>query len=208
MKSNKENNKKPYHHGNLAESLLEAVDELATKFGLEAVTLRACAKIIGVSPSSAFRHYSDKRALLTAFATKALHQLSSLMDSAKKQADKDGTDAFSAVGLAYVKFALDKPAFFRAMWREETTYTNDEDYVAATKRLSSHLHGGFGETIPDDDPDSLSPQELLAWSSVHGLAHLFVDGPVEKGEPKKQKLETAKAMIETLSTAFDSTESK
>ncbi len=195
--------KKPYHHGNLAESLLEAVDELATKFGLEAVTLRACAKIVGVSPSSAFRHYADKRALLTAFATKALHQLSAAMDSAKTQAAEKSENEFAAVGLAYIEFALDKPAFFRAMWREETTYTNDEDYIAATKRLSSHLQGGFGETIEDDDPDSLSPQELLAWSSVHGLASLFVDGPVEKGESKQQKLTTAEAMIQTLSSAFD-----
>ena len=200
--------KKPYHHGNLAESLLEAVDELATKFGLEAVTLRACAKIVGVSPSSAFRHYADKRALLTAFATKALHQLSDSMDSAKKEADKNGSNAFSAVGLAYIEFALDKPAFFRAMWREETTYTNDEDYIAATKRLSSHLQGGFGETIADDDPHSLSSQELLAWSSVHGLAHLFVDGPVGNGEAKDQKLETAKAMIKSLGAAFDNSESQ
>lgn len=208
MKLNKKTNKKPYHHGNLAESLLQAVDELATKFGLEAVTLRACAKIVDVSPSSAFRHYADKRALLTAFATKALHQLSDLMDSAKKQADTDGSNAFAAVGLAYIQFALDKPAFFRAMWREETTYTNDEEYVAATKRLSSHLHGGFGETIPDDDPDSLSPQELLAWSSVHGLAHLFVDGPVDKGESRTHKLVTAEAMIKTLSSAFDHSKNK
>lgn len=197
--------KKPYHHGNLAESLLEAVDELATKFGLEAVTLRACAKIVGVSPSSAFRHYADKRALLTAFATKALHQLSELMESAQNRAVKDGSNAFAAVGLAYIEFALDKPAFFRAMWREETTYTNDEAYVAATIRLSSHLQGGFAETIADDDPHNLSPQELLAWSSVHGLAHLFVDGPVEKGGSKKQKLATAQAMIQALAPAFDNT---
>ncbi|KAG1660401.1 hypothetical protein GQR58_021961 [Nymphon striatum] len=177
----------------LAESLLEAVDELATKFGLEAS---------GVSPSSAFRHYADKRALLTAFATNALHQLSDSIDLAKVQADKSGTDPFSAVGLAYIEFALDKPALYRAMWREETTYTNDEDYVAATKRLSNHLHGGFGETIPDDDPDTLSSQELLAWSSMHGLAHLFVDGPVDKGESKDQKLKTATAMIKTLASSF------
>ena len=121
--------KKSYHHGNLAESLLEAVDELATKFGLEAVTLRACAKIVEVSPSSAFRHYADKRALLTAFATKALDQLSEAMEDAKKQANERGENEFIAVGLAYIEFALDKPAFFRAMWREETTYTNDEDYT-------------------------------------------------------------------------------
>jgi len=194
---------KPYHHGNLAESLLDAVDELATKFGLEAVTLRACAKIVGVSPSSAFRHYADKRALLTAFAAKALLELSELMESAQIRAGADGANAFSAVGLAYIEFALDKPAFFRAMWREETIYTNDEAYVAATQKLSRHLQGGFAETIADDDPHNLSPQELLAWSSVHGLAHLFVDGPVEKCKSKEQKLATAQAMIEALSPVFN-----
>ena len=192
-------NKKSYHHGNLAESLLDAVDELATKFGLEAVTLRACAKIVGVSPSSAFRHYADKRALLTAFATKALHQLSETMDKAKVQAQDSNENEFNAVGLAYIEFALDKPAFFRAMWREETTYTNDENYIEATKRLARHLQGGFGETIADDDPDSFSPEELLAWSAVHGLANLFVDGPVEKGKTKTEKLKTAHSMIESMS---------
>jgi len=43
MKKGKSN----YHHGNLAESLINAVDEIASKFGLEAVTLRACAKLHG-----------------------------------------------------------------------------------------------------------------------------------------------------------------
>ena len=77
--------KNSYHHGNLAESLLDAVDEIATKFGLEAVSLRACAKLVGVSPSSAFRHYADKRGLLTAFATRALHQLSEQMAMASQK---------------------------------------------------------------------------------------------------------------------------
>jgi AcrR family transcriptional regulator len=197
--------RKSYHHGNLAESLLDAVDQLATKFGLEAVTLRACAKIVGVSPSSAFRHYADKRALLTAFATKALHQLAEEMEAAQNRALAAGTNAFAAVGLAYVEFALDKPAFFRAMWREETIYTSDEAYLAATQRLSRHLQGGFAETIADDDPHNLSPQELLAWSAVHGLANLFVDGPVEKGKTKEQKLAAAQAMIEALGPAFNRT---
>jgi len=195
--------KKAYHHGNLAESLLDAVDELATKFGLEAVTLRACAKIVGVSPSSAFRHYSDKRALLTAFATKALLQLSDAMEIAKQQAIKEDKDPFLAVGLAYIEFALDKPAFFRAMWREETIYTNDDAYVKATNQLSSHLQGGFAETIKDDDPNSFSPQELLAWSSVHGLANLFVDGPVGNGQTKEQKIGMAQEMIRALAPAFN-----
>lgn len=194
--------KRAYHHGNLAESLLNAVDEIASQFGLEAVTLRACAKRVGVSPSSAFRHYTDKRALLTAFATRALQQLSNSLSTANRQAHEEGHDAFLAVGLAYVKFALEKPAFFRAMWREETIYTSDQQYAAAAEQLSSSLKGGFADTIADSDPTQLSADELLAWSAVHGLANLFVDGPVGNDQTDAQKLGTAERMIKAMQPAF------
>ncbi len=197
-------NKKPYHHGNLAESLLDAVDELASKFGLEAVTLRACAKLVGVSPSSAFRHYADKRALFTAFATRALHQLSDSMNTARRLANDNGSNAFQAVGLAYIEFALDKPAFFRAMWREEAIYTSNEQYIAATNQLSTHLQSGFANTIKDNDPHRFSAQEILAWSSVHGLAHLYVEGPIGKEDSKQQKMLRAQEMIQALAPALHS----
>ncbi|MBX2838855.1 MAG: TetR/AcrR family transcriptional regulator [Gammaproteobacteria bacterium] len=198
----KKKDKKSYHHGDLAESLLAAVDEIASKFGLEAVTLRGCAKLVGVSPSSAFRHYTDKRALLTAFATRALHQLSDQMAAAKLKAEEQQTNPFTAVGLAYIQFALDKPAFFRAMWREDTIYTNDESYTEAANALGDHLRGGFANTLEDHDPDSFSAAELLAWSSVHGLANLFVDGPIGKHDTRAEKMKKARQMIEALAPAF------
>lgn len=195
-----------YHHGDLAESLLDAVDEIASEFGLDAVTLRGCAKKVGVSPSSAFRHYTDKRALMTAFATRALKQLSQAMSVAYTKARKAETDAFMAVGLAYVKFAMDKPAFFRAMWREESIYSNDENYMEAELELAGYLQGGFADTLEDLDPQNLSSQELLAWSSVHGLASLFIDGSFSKGESRVKKLSMAKAMITTLKPALEARE--
>jgi AcrR family transcriptional regulator len=194
--------KRSYHHGNLAESLLDAVDELATRFGLEAVSLRGCARLVGVAPSSAFRHYADKRALLTAFATRALTQLSEAMGAARVRAEQTGGDRLRAVGLAYVEFAIDKPAFFRAMWHQEAIYSNDPDYVAAASRLSQHLMGGFADTIADENPDSFSPQELLAWSAVHGLASLLVDGPVAKDESRARKMTQAAEMLEAMGPAF------
>jgi len=196
--------KNSYHHGNLAESLLDAVDEIAAKFGLEAVTLRACAKLVGVSPSSAFRHYSDKRSLMTAFAARALRKLSDTMEYAKANANKTDETAFVAVCKAYVEFALDNPAFFRAMWNDETIYCNDEDYIDAANGLSAHLKGGFADTIEDADPNSFSNEELLAWSSVHGLANLFVDGPVGNGLSKTNKMKMATDMIDTLMPVFES----
>lgn len=199
---NRQNSKKSYHHGNLAESLLDAVDYLATQFGLEAVTLRGCAKHVGVAPSSAFRHYADKRSLLTAFAAKALHQLSDEMNFARVQAESEGKNAFSEVGLAYVRFALEKPAFFRAMWREESIYSSDPHYCAAAEQLGRHLRGGFADTIEDSDGSKLSPRELLAWSAVHGLANLFVDGPIGRSNSIDEKLGQAREMIREMGPVF------
>ncbi len=194
--------KSSYHHGDLAESLLNAVDELATKFGLEAVTLRSCAKLVGVSPSSAFRHYADKRALLTAFATRALMQLSTVLASANKSALRKDEDAFLAVSLAYIKFTIEKPAFFRAMWREEIIYTSDDAYMEAISELTSTIKGGFAASLKDDDASSLSTTELLAWSSVHGLANLLIDGPVGNDLSKAQKITLAKDMLGSLKPAL------
>lgn len=202
MKQAMKKDKGTYHHGNLAESLLDAVDELATQFGLEAVSLRACAKRLGVSPSSAFRHYSDKRDLLTAFATRALSQLTDALSEANGKARREEHDALQAVGLAYIAFAIDKPAFFRAMWNEENIYTGDDAYAAAAEQLSTNLKGGFADSIHDTDPDQLSPEELLAWSSVHGLANLFVNGPVCRGQSRAHKLAVATRMLDAMRPAL------
>ena len=194
--------KKGYHHGNLAQSLLDAVDEIAGQFGLEAVTLRGCAKLIGVSPSSAFRHYADKRALMTAFAARALNELSDKMSDAADRARLQGSNPFRAVGLAYVEFALDKPAFFQAMWHQEIIYASDPGYVEATTKMGRHLRGGFANTLDDSDRENFSSRELLAWSAVHGLASLFVDGPVANGKSKAEKMETAAQMLVALDPAL------
>ncbi|MFK7857637.1 MAG: TetR/AcrR family transcriptional regulator [Granulosicoccus sp.] len=198
METGKKTGKSSYHHGNLAESLLNAVDEIAGQFGLDAVTLRACAKRLGVSPSSAFRHYTDKRALMTAFAARALHQLCDAMTEATSGKPGNSKQSFTAVGLAYIGFAIDKPAFFRAMWREDTIYSNDAEYQSAASRLSGILKAGFAHSVHDIDPTRLDAEELLAWSSVHGLASLIVDGPVGQGKSRDEKLSIALQMIDTL----------
>jgi len=109
-----------------------------------------------------------------------------------------------AVALAYVNFAIERPAFFRAMWREESIYTANEDYTDAAQQLSTILTGGFAETLKDHDAADLSCEELLAWSAVHGLANLLIDGPVGGGASKKRQLDKAKDMINALRPALES----
>jgi AcrR family transcriptional regulator len=191
-----------YHHGNLAESLLDAVNTIAEQFGIEAVTLRGCAKHLGVSPSSAFRHYSDKRALFTAFATRALNELSDTLQDAHTDAAHRDKDALMAVGIAYVEYALAHPALFRAMWREEAIYTQDPEYLAAALRLQGQISSGFAGSIDDGDPEAISDQELLLWSAVHGLANLYVDGNLNGHLSQFERLKKVEAVLTTLKPAL------
>ena len=193
---------KAYHHGDLATGLLDAVENLTAKFGLEAVSLRACAKALGVSPAAAFRHYADKRALLTAFATRAILTMADFMGAGRDRARAAQTNEFQAVGLAYIEFALDHPAMFQVMWRRELLDEAEPAFTAALGILKGHLASGFHGTLADDDPETISPQEMLAWSSVHGLASLMVDGPVARQETRQEKLRMAESMLNALSPAF------
>ena len=189
-----------YHHGNLATALLDAVEALAGKFGLEAVSLRACAKSVGVSPAAAFRHYADKRALLTAFASRGLETLADDMQVARNRADAG--HEYLAVGLAYVTFALDQPAKYQVIWRPELLDHSDDNYKRATARLKEHLSSGFARSLLDDDPSQFSTQELLVWASVHGAASLMIDGPVGQGLDREEKIHIAREMLIALSPAL------
>jgi len=184
-----------YHHGNLAESLLDAVNTIAEQFGIEAVTLRGCAKHIGVAPSSAFRHYTDKRALMTAFATRALQQLTATLDTAHHEALKHNRDSVREVGLAYIEYAVSHPALFRGMWREEAIYAQDSDYAEAAAELQSRLCSVLDE------------KELLLWSAVHGLAHLFVDGTLGNQLSLFDRMKKADQMLSALHPALADTRS-
>lgn len=188
-----------YHHGDLAAALLDAVDALAGKFGLEAVSLRACAKSAGVSPAAAFRHYADKRALLTAFASRGLKNLADDLQAAQDRAHADGGNGYLAIGLAYVSFALDQPAKYQVIWRQELLNPIDEHYRRATAQLREHLSSGFIQNLIDDAPNQLNIRELLAWASLHGVASLMIDGPVGEGLNREERIQIARAMLIELS---------
>lgn len=64
-----------YHHGNLRQTLLEAALALAQAHGPERVGVREAARLAGVSPAAPFRHFPNRRALMTALAEDASERL-------------------------------------------------------------------------------------------------------------------------------------
>ena len=104
-----------YHHGNLRQALLEQAVELARAGGPDAVVMRDVQRAVGVSNAAAYRHYSDRHALLAAVKEYAMGLLGDQMLAALEQVPNRGPrgpralSRLRATGQAYVNFARQAP---------------------------------------------------------------------------------------------------
>jgi AcrR family transcriptional regulator len=133
----------------------------------EALSLRELARRAGVSPAAVYRHFPDKAALLAALAAQGLAMLGRAQHQAFSAAG-GGLDGFAATGVAYVHFALAHPALFRLTFA--TGGVAEDGEVDAMTFLR--------ENARQFAPPGFDPQifALQAWSLVHGLATLILDG--------------------------------
>jgi AcrR family transcriptional regulator len=167
-----------YHHGDLPDALLSAVDELVREGGVGAVTLREAARRAAVSHAAPAHHFGDKAGLLTEFAAGGFEALRARMQSAAEQAEVTGESPLFAIGLAYVAYAVDEPARFAVMFRPEHVLAGEARYRdtcdAAFGVLLDAVRAVRTDLAPDDP--ELMRAAAGAWSIVHGFATLWLDG--------------------------------
>jgi AcrR family transcriptional regulator len=170
---------RPYHHGTLPQALVaEAVSVLA-EGNPNALSLRELARRLGVSPAAPYRHFVDKQALLVAVAQQGFELLSAELDTSAGVHPDEPLRQFADIGWAYVRFALRQPQYFQVMFgRAATPQTTFPELLAAGQSafgiLQRVIEGGqrSGAVAPGE------PRELAvaAWSQVHGLATLLLEG--------------------------------
>src|ERR1700683_3545320 len=106
---------KPYHHGNLRESLLEAALHLIAEVGPSGFNLREVARRAGVSHNAPYRHFRDKGQLMATVAAEGLRELKAAMvEGALTESTPVGK--LKRAGYAYVAFALRRPEHFAALF--------------------------------------------------------------------------------------------
>ncbi|WP_207388044.1 TetR/AcrR family transcriptional regulator [Hylemonella gracilis] len=96
----------PYHHGDLRRALVDATIELLREQGLEGFSLRAAARVAGVSHAAPAHHFGDARGLLTACAADGFERLADAMQARVRGAGEDARVRAQALGAAYIDFAL------------------------------------------------------------------------------------------------------
>lgn len=180
-----------YHHGDLRTAVLNEAATVIDADGVDALSLRGLARRAGVSHAAPAHHFGDRRGLLTALATQGFGLLADAL-AAK------GTD-FRGAGVAYVRFALARPAHFTVMFRADLLDTDDETLRAAQERAFERLVGG---AAAGSRGHSRADTALAAWSMMHGFASLWLDGALTGSrlaagrDPEELANEIAGALLE------------
>ena len=171
----KKNSSRPYHHGDLRSALLSAAREILTEQGVTKLSLRGAARRAGVSQTAPYRHFRDKGALLAALAAGGFRELASSMQQLAAASEPPGR--LLATGQAYVGFALEKSALFRLMFGAEIS---DKGSYPELRKAANEAFDVLTREVarqPMSDKQAYD-RAVAAWSLVHGLATLLIDGQI------------------------------
>lgn len=148
-----------YHHGDLPAALLAAAGKALERDGPGGLSLRDAARRAKVSHNAPYRHFKDREALLVALAGEGFGMLAQRLRGLGPR----------EMGEAYVRFACEHPQRFRLM------FSGAPQLKAAAQEAYAALKAALGELAQSEEAAA------AAWSLVHGLAHLTLDGQF-KGE--------------------------
>jgi AcrR family transcriptional regulator len=184
--------RRPYHHGNLRQTLIDAAVELIAETGPRGFTLREAARRAGVSHNAPYRHFQDKDELLAAVAAQGFEELTRSMTRAAR-GESGSLQRLRAAGIAYIGFALRRPQHFTAMFETPAAECSREAGERAFHTLLRLIEDcqKAGELRPD------KPHQMatVAWALVHGVAKLALDGAIPGS--KAQILEFARFAIDS-----------
>lgn len=164
-----------YHHGDLRRTIMRAAVAAIAESGPAGWSLRELARRAGVSHAAPAHHFGDKAGLLTAVAAEGYALFADALEAAG--------DDLHAVGLAYVRFAVEHRAHFEVMFSPGLYRADDPGLSAARARAGAVLAAGVRQASPGG-PDGGRTGRLAAWSIVHGFAHLWLSGalPADLGD--------------------------
>src|SRR5262245_54990080 len=100
----------------LREEILAATERMLLDTGsFEAVSIRAVADAVGVTPPSIYRHFEDKTALIFEVCTRHFGALESYIGERCKHIEAP-VASLAALGRAYIEFGIANPEPYRIMF--------------------------------------------------------------------------------------------
>jgi AcrR family transcriptional regulator len=166
----------------LRDTLVEAATVLIARKGPQGLSLREVARRAHVSEAAPYWHFADREALLAAVAERGFVEMTKGMMEIWARVVDPG-ERLRALGIGYVRFALAHPSYLRVMFGSEVPdKAAHPSLKEAGERTFELLVQAIAECQAVGQARAGDPVELAvaAWSIVHGLAALLVDGRLKE----------------------------
>lgn len=153
--------RRPYHHGNLRESVIDLACEVLEREGREALSLRDLARRLDVSHSAPAHHFVDRDGLLDALVARALTDLDALAGRvAARRGSRDPVTQLTDFLLAFTRYGAEHPQLVRLMLERK-----DSDHLkvqaAATFRAPVGYLDAARAAGTVTDPPGTTAEEVL-----------------------------------------------
>ncbi|MGV0391045.1 TetR/AcrR family transcriptional regulator [Corynebacterium phoceense] len=210
---------KPYHHGNLKGELLRVAEEIGREEGPEAISIRQVTRRVGVSPTAAYRHYTDQEELLNAVSNRAVDELIARLNVVLTDHESRPlvADRMMACAWVYFNFAMEEPHMFRCMLAGRSLDLptvmggsgGDEEHlephVQALREFSECFRIHAQRTDGVSHLQYFMQNALAAWSTVHGFTVLCTTGQMAD-LPREMKNELAQGVFASAMRGTDFTD--
>lgn len=187
--------RKPYHHGNLRQALVEASLKLIEEKGPLGFTLAETARGAGVSGAAPYRHFKNREDLIGEVARQGFVIFGERLRRAFNGGNPSPLSAFLAAGRAYLDFARSNPGHYIAMFESGVTIAGNSGLALAYDQAMSVLVDaaeGLSAQLP---PGRRPPATMVAhhiWAMSHGVVELFA-----RGQPGARAPYSADEMLES-----------
>lgn len=165
----------PYPTKLTAETILEAALKLLETGGPDALSMRPLADTLGVRPSSLYRYYPERNALLGALETHATRELHRTICQAARGSP---AEAFVAAAHSYLNYARAHPHLYALLVRPRAPYVAE---LGPGKDLWEEVLSIVGGVTgnPDDTAGAVA-----FWAYLHGFALLEQSGQFGESGPR------------------------
>ena len=178
--------RRPYHHGNLREALLQAAETALEAKGVHSLAIRELCRELGVTHTSSRRHFADRRALLDVLAERGFARLGAALSDATRDRDRGFEERLTGLARVQIDFALRHPALYGWMFEAKNRPDAPPELLRASEGIFScalaiFRDGQAAGALVDGDPQDLG---LVAFAAVQGLVAIS-----DHGEYKGVKLD-------------------
>ena len=188
------NSASSYHHGDLRNALIIAATELIEEQGSIEFSMSQAARRAGVSSGAPYRHFKDKEALLVAVAEVGFMGLQMAIEDAIAELPRGSIDRIIASGHAYMRYVIEKHAYYDLMWGEsladyhDRVWSKEQTRDALTSNPSIQAFNQLVDLVQewvDAEGVNASAREIAVklLATGHGLVGLHISRRLHRIAP-------------------------